>query len=168
MNELIKQKLPEKLWEKASEYSISNDSLNKYPELVAQILQSRSIDKKEAKESWLTMLTIMTPEQIAKLTTILLREQNKLKEIETKYEQKKLEIKKKYLQRWMEQGYVTKIKNIKDKEQVDEEQELEKINSIFDKLENDNTTTAELDLQNEAKNLLDNFLEEVKNIKNKY
>jgi len=88
------------------------------PELITLVLQSRSMDKAEEKQSWFNLLPMMNDEQIAKLNDILTREKTKLAEIEKKYEDKKLEIKKKYLLRRQNMGYIKKMENIKETEAV--------------------------------------------------
>lgn len=100
--QLIQKYLPQALWDIAAQYSIPDQFIEKKFDLVARLLQSRSIDKPEEKQSWFNLLPLMNDEQIAKLEDILTREKQKLEEIEKKYEEKKIEIKKKYLMKWQE------------------------------------------------------------------
>ena len=76
------------------------------------------MDKTEEKQSWFNLLPLMNDEQIAKLNDILVREKQKLEEIEKKYEDKKLEIKKKYLMKRQNMGYIKKMEDIKTAEAV--------------------------------------------------
>ena len=101
--ELIKQKLPEDLWTKAQEYVIPDDFLVNSPELIVLVLNSKSIDNKEEKQSRFNLLPLMTQEQVEKLRDILVREKQKLEEIEKKYEQKKSDIKSQYVQKRQEE-----------------------------------------------------------------
>ena len=132
--DLIKKYLPETLRDIASKYTIPEKFLEEMSELIALVLQSKSIDKTEEKQSWFNLLPLMTAEQIAKLKDILTREKQKLEEIENKYEQKKDEIKQKYIQRRENMWYTNAMNTIKEKEgeqQQQEEQEADKlINNI--------------------------------------
>ena len=118
MKEAIKKYLPDTLRETAWTYTIPVEFIEHMPELITLVLQSRSMDKAEEKQSWFNLLPMMNDEQIAKLNDILTREKTKLAEIEKKYEDKKLEIKKKYLLRRQNMGYIKKMENIKETEAV--------------------------------------------------
>ena len=67
------------------------------PELITLVINSKSIDTEQEKQSWFSLLPLMNDEQIARLNDILTREKAKLDEIQQKYDEKKVEIKKKYL-----------------------------------------------------------------------
>ena len=118
MKEAIKKYLPDTLREIAWTYTIPVEFIEHMPELITLILQSRSMDKAEEKQSRFNLLPMMNDEQIAKLNDILTREKQKLAEIEKKYEEKKIEIKKKYLLRRQNMGYIKKMENIKETEAV--------------------------------------------------
>ena len=98
--QLIAEKLPQDLHEIAKQFTIPDNFLMERTDLVVLVLRSRSLDKQEEKQSWFNLMPMMNEEQIAKLNDILVRESQKLSEIEKKYEEKKVEIKKKYLLRW--------------------------------------------------------------------
>ena len=100
--QVTQKNLPQALWDIAAQYTIPDQFIEKKPQLVAMLLQSRSIEKPEEKQSWFNLLPLMNDEQIAKLEDILVREKQKLEEIEKKYEEKKVEIKKKYLMKRQE------------------------------------------------------------------
>lgn len=134
IKELIQQKLPQDLREIAGKFTISADFLEKMPDLIELVLRSRSMDKDEEKQSWFNLMPLMTDEQIAKLRDILVREKQKLEEIEKKYEDKKAEIKKKYLTRWQNMGYVKKINDIKQAESVAEEKEDAEADALLESL----------------------------------
>lgn len=131
---LIKKYLPERLWEKAQEFSIPEKFLKEMPELIILVLDSRSMDKPEEKQSWFNLMPMMNDEQIAKLNDILGREKQKLQEIEQKYEQKKVEIKKKYLLKRQNMGYVKKIQSIKSKEAEHRESEMEAAEELLENI----------------------------------
>jgi hypothetical protein len=113
---LIKKYLPEALREKAATFRIAPEHLEEVNDIIILILNSRSIDTKQEKQSWFDLLGLMNEEQINKLRDILTREKEKLEAIERKYEQKKIEIKKKYLLKRQNMGYQKTISNLKQKE----------------------------------------------------
>jgi hypothetical protein len=132
ISELIKQKLPQELRELASKFIIPETFLNQDTELIILLIKSKSIDKPEEKQSWFNLLSIKNKEQVDRLRDILVREKNKLEEIEKKYEQKKDEIKQKYENKFQAVNYEKTL----DKLQEDENKNKEK-----DKQEADNLLT---------------------------
>lgn len=127
---LIKKYLSEEIWEYANVFQIPDEFLIDYPQLIEMVLRSKSIDTNEEKQNWFNLLPIMNDEQIEKLKWILVREKEKLDEIENKYEQKKVEIKKKYLMKWQKMGYFKKVSEIHESEEkakTIEEQEAEQL-----------------------------------------
>ena len=131
---LIKQKLPKDVWEIAQQYTIPVEFIEQMPDLIGMILKSKSMDKQEEKQGWFDLMPMMNDQQIAKLRDILEREKTKLQEIEEKYEQKKVEIKKKYLMRRQNMWYIKKVNDIKEKEQVHREQELDEADALLESL----------------------------------
>jgi hypothetical protein len=99
LNPIIAQKLPKELHTMAESLNIAVEIFEKNQELIELLLKSKSIDKIDEKQNWLNLMPMMTEEQILKLKDILVREKQKLDEIEKKYEDKKTEIKRKYLLR---------------------------------------------------------------------
>jgi hypothetical protein len=89
---LIQTKLPENLWGMAQTFTIDDNSLNQYSDLVVLILNSKSLSDNTEKQNWFNLLTIMNEEQILKLKEILTREKEKLEEINQKYAKKQEEI----------------------------------------------------------------------------
>jgi len=132
--ELIKTKLPEDLHEVAVTFEIPKEFLETDADLIELVLRSRSMDKKEEKQSWFNLLPVMTDEQIMKLRDILVREKQKLAEIEAKYESKKTEIKKKYLDKWQQEKYSQTIEQIKQKEAEQEAKEDADADSLLENL----------------------------------
>lgn len=116
MKEAIQKYLPDTLREKAGQFTIPIEFIEQMPELIILVLNSRSMDKAEEKQSRFNLLPLMNDEQISKLNDILTREKQKLAEIEKKYEEKKLEIKKKYLMKRQNMWYVKKMDDIKSAE----------------------------------------------------
>lgn len=56
----------------------------KFPELLALLLQSESMNDEE-RQYWINILPIMTPDQIGNLNTILTNERQQLASIDQKY-----------------------------------------------------------------------------------
>lgn len=133
-NDLVRQYLPQSLWEIALGYTIPDQFIEKKAQLVTLVLQSRSIATTEEKQSWFNLLPLMNDEQIAKLEDILTREKEKLEEIEKKYEEKKIEIKKKYLMKWQQMWYVKKVEDIKQKEASSDAQEDKEAEALLDQI----------------------------------
>lgn len=100
--EYIKKYLPQDLWEVAGQFDIPVNFIQDMTDLIVLILNSKSIDTPQEKQSWFSLLPLMNDEQIARLNDILTREKAKLSEIQENYEDKKIEIKKKYLMKWQE------------------------------------------------------------------
>lgn len=134
MKEAIKKYLPDHLHEQASQYTIPIEFIEKLPSLIILVLESKSMNDPNEKQSWFNLLPLMTDEQIDKLNDILAREKEKLAEIEKKYEDKKLEIKKKYLMRWQNMWYIKKMENIKEAEAAVSEKEQAEADALLENL----------------------------------
>ena len=100
--EYIKKYLPQEVREIAGKYDIPVNFIQSMPELITLVINSKSIDTEQEKQSWFSLLPLMNDEQIARLNDILTREKAKLAEIQQKYDEKKVEIKKKYLMKRQE------------------------------------------------------------------
>lgn len=68
----------------ASNVTISDDLRKKFPDLIALILNSESMNDEE-RQYWVNILPIMTPEQIQNLRDILDNEKKQLADIDKKY-----------------------------------------------------------------------------------
>lgn len=132
--DLVKKLIPEHLQELAIELNIPDDFLEKETDLVMLVLESRSLSKKEEKQSWFNLVPMMNPEQIEKLRDILTREKNKIAEIEAKYEKKKEEIKEKYESRFDAVKYQEKMEKMKDTEEDVREKEVEEAESLLENI----------------------------------
>lgn len=122
---LIQTKLPENLWGIAQTFTIDDNSLNQYSDLVVLILNSKSLSDNAEKQNWFNLLTIMNEEQILKLKEILTREKEKLEEINQKYAKKQEEINWKYQQIFNQQT------QLQAKENVNRQQELEEADNLL-------------------------------------
>ena len=122
---LIQSKLPENLWGMAQTFTIDDNSLNQYSDLVVLILNSKSLSDNAEKQNWFNLLTIMNEEQTLKLKEILTREKEKLEEINQKYAKKQEEINWKYQQIFNQQT------QLQAKENVNRQQELEEADNLL-------------------------------------
>ena len=115
--ELIQQYLPQELREKAANFTIPEEFLTTVPDLIVLVLNSKSMDSVEEKQSWFNLMPMMNQEQMDKLRDILTREKQKLEEIEQKYENKKSELKEKYTKKWDDMVHVKRMEEIKKQEE---------------------------------------------------
>ena len=122
---LIQTKLPENLWGMAQTFTIDDNSLNQYSDLVVLILNSKSLSDNAEKQNWFNLLTIMNEEQTLKLKEILTREKEKLEEINQKYAKKQEEINWKYQQIFNQQT------QLQAKENINRQQELEEADNLL-------------------------------------
>lgn len=132
--ELIKQKLPQKLWQTAMNFVISDSFLENETNLTILILESKSLAKDEEKQSWFNLIPMMNEEQMGKLKNILTREKDKIAEIEAKYEKKKEEIKEKYQSKFNAVAYNKKMATMKNQEKDIREKELEEADSLLENI----------------------------------
>jgi hypothetical protein len=128
---LIENKLPKELREQAKTFSIPDKFLGEKPEIIVMILESKSMDTNEEKQSWFNLLPIMNDEQYKKLVDILDREKQKLGEIEKKYEEKKQNIEEGVGDKLDYVKYQNKMNQIKQKEnEEDKAEDLEAENLL--------------------------------------
>ena len=130
-SDLIKAKLPPELREKAGKFTISDEFLNTMSDIIILVLNSKSMDNPEEKQSWFNLLPMMNKEQIDKLRDILTREKQKLMEIEQKYEQKKDELKTKYTQKFEDVIYAKRMDEIKKQEAEHEKTEDQQAENLL-------------------------------------
>ena len=119
---LIQEKLPENLWGMAQTFTIDDNSLNQYSDLVVLILNSKSLSDNTEKQNLFNLLTTMNEEQISKLKEILTREKEEIEKIYIK-EIEKIYIKEKEN---LEESY-TKDKEILEEFYTKEKENLENI-----------------------------------------
>ncbi len=132
--DLIKTKLPQELREKAEKFTIPDEFLTTMPDLIVLILNSKSMDNAEEKQSWFNLLPMMNKDQIDKLRDILTREKQKLAEIEQKYEQKKDELRDKYTQKREDMVYTKRMDEIKKEEAIHEQKEDQEADNLLTQL----------------------------------
>jgi hypothetical protein len=132
--DLIQQKLPQELWEIAKGYNISDNFLETMSDIIVLVLNSKSLDTQQEKQSWFDLLPLMNQEQVDKLRDILTREKNKLEEIEKKYENKKDEVINKYVKKFDWDAYQDKIGQLKEHEATHREKEHEEADALLENL----------------------------------
>ena len=134
MNTAIQRYLPKELWEIAQKFTIPIEFIEKMPDMIALILNSRSMSEQSEKQSRFNLLPLMSDEQIAKLNDILIREKEKLEAIEKKYDEKKLEIKKKYLMKRQNMNYIKKMDVIQETEKKASAQDQQDAENLLDSI----------------------------------
>ena len=132
--DLIQKKLPQELWEIAKNYTISDTFLETMSDIIILVLQSKSLDTQQEKQSWFDLLPLMTSEQVDKLRDILTREKQKLDEIEQKYEQKKDAVINKFVQKFDEDAYQNKIVQLQQQEAAHEEKEDQEADALLNNI----------------------------------
>lgn len=133
--DLVQKHIPQDLQTIAMEYTIDDSSLENRSDLIVLVLQSKSIEWKEEKQSWFSLLPVMDQEQITKLYDILHREQQKLKEIEQKYEEKKESVVKKFTEKsYSDPQYQNTINRLKSEEAKHEAKDEEDAEKLLDNL----------------------------------
>lgn len=132
--QLVQQKLPQDLWNLASQLNIPDDFLDKEPDLTVLILRSRSLAKNEEKQNWFNLVPMMNQEQIEKLRDILTRERDKIAEIEAKYEQKKQEIREKYQAKFDASSYNNRMTQLQANERNTAEQDAKEADDLLNNL----------------------------------
>lgn len=130
----IQQHLPQALREVAATFVIPEDFLVKMPDLVQLVLESKSLDKSDEKQSWFNLLPLMNDDQVAKLRDILTREKQKLAEIEQKYAQKKEEMSQKFVQKFEDGAYQKKMEQVRSQEQQHRDKEHEEADDLLNQI----------------------------------
>lgn len=132
--ELIQKQLPQELWEIAAAFTIPDAFLEKDPSLIILILNSKSMDTHEDKQSWFSLLPMMNDEQMAKLRDILVREKQKLDEIDAKYEQKKDVAVANVVQKWESGNYQQTMATLKTTEATVQEKEAAEADNLLNQI----------------------------------
>ena len=132
--ENIMKFLPENLHQVALNYNIPDDMLEENADLVVLVLESKSISDQKEKQSWFDLYSLMNQEQIDKLRDILIREKQKLAEIEAKYQAKQEEIKRKYEETYASWAYQQQQDRIRDSEKASREQEEVEADALLNQI----------------------------------
>jgi len=131
---LLKKHIPEEIISYAMNFDLPEEFLETDADLIVLILKSKALESDEDKQNWLNLLPVMTEEQIYKLKDILIKEKEKLEEIDEKYVEKKRNIRQKYLLRWQKLWYVEKVKELKEKEEQIKTQEDQEAEDLLNSL----------------------------------
>ena len=114
-------------------FTISDDTLSSYDELVKMILSTESMDDDE-RQYWFDIMPSMTETQIDRLYNILDTERNKLQELEVKYQEEIKELNEKHLIEWQEFQMKDSKKKIAKAEAADKSDDAEDVLSMLDDL----------------------------------
>ena len=113
-------------------FTISDETLASYNELVKMILATESMDDDE-RQYWFDIMPSMTEEQIDRLYNILDTERKKLQELELKYQEEIKELNEKHLIEWQEFQMKDSKKKIAKAEAADKD-DAEDVLAMLDDL----------------------------------
>lgn len=125
----------ESLPKEALKFHIPSVVRKKYKKLIPLILQTESMDDKE-REYWFQILPIMTSDQVARFTKILINEKKELAKLDAEYEESLKKINKKHLSEWKSFESKQKLEEIEKAEQKEQEKEKSLEQELLDKLQN--------------------------------
>lgn len=125
---------PAQLSELSKKYSIPESVKSSYPDLVALLIKTESMNDEE-RDYWFQVLPIMTEDQIIKLRTILVNERDQLKKIDTEYEDEIKKLNQVHKNDWNAFEAQQKKAAIKHAETLHEEQEIQKEENLLDALD---------------------------------
>lgn len=114
-------------------YNIPAIVLEKYPDLVALIKQTKSMSDDERKY-WFQVLPIMTPDQVNKLQNILVTEKTQLADLDKQYEQEIVKLNEKHLLEWKEFEAREKRRKLKTAESKHAEEDKKVEEDLLKKL----------------------------------
>ena len=106
----------------------------KYPELIALIKESESMNDEE-RQYWINILSVMTPQQIENLKEILVNEKDQLAAIDKKYAKEIEQIGQKQLSHKMEEERKKRRDLRAQKEEKAEAQEEKDTEDLLKKIE---------------------------------
>lgn len=132
--ELLVKHLPPYLLDFASKFTIPEEFLQKYADLVVLVLESKSIADEKEKQSWFDLYPLMNEEQISKLREILTKEKEKLAEIEAKYQEKQEQIKQKYEKVFSSPEYQKQQQALKTAETASKQQEEQEADALLSQI----------------------------------
>ena len=114
-------------------FTIDDEILAKYDELVKMILATESMDDDE-RQYWFDIMPSMTDEQIDRLYNILDTERKKLQELEIKYQKEIKELNEKHLIEWQEFQMKNSKKKISEAEAKDKDKDADDVLAMLDDL----------------------------------
>ena len=114
-------------------FTISDEVLAQYDELVKMILSTESMDNDE-RQYWFDIMPSMTESQIDRLYNILDTERNKLEELEVKYQEEIKDLNEKHLIEWQEFQMKDSKKKIAKAEAADKTDDADDVLAMLDDL----------------------------------
>ena len=114
-------------------FTISDDTLSLYDELIKMILATESMDDDE-RQYWFDIMPSMTETQIDRLYNILDTERQKLQELEIKYQEEIKDLNEKHLIEWQEFQMKDSKKKIAKAEADDKSNDADDVLSMLDDL----------------------------------
>jgi len=114
-------------------FTISDEILAQYDELVKMILATESMDDDE-RQYWFDIMPSMTESQVDRLYNILDTERKKLQELEVKYQEEIKDLNEKHLIEWQEFQMKDSKKKIAKAEAEDKSDDAEDVLSMLDDL----------------------------------
>jgi hypothetical protein len=107
-------------------FTVSDEILAEYNELVNLIVETESMDDDE-RQYWFDIMPSMTDEQIDRLFNILDTEKKKLEKLEEKYQDEIKNLNEKHLIEWQEFQMKDSKKKIKAAESSDKEEDADDV-----------------------------------------
>lgn len=123
-----------KINEVIAKYSIPENIIKKFPDLIALTLQTESMDDAE-REYWYQILAVMTDEQINKFRNILVNEKEQLTRLDEEYNNDLKKLNDKHTLEWEDFIRKQKRKDIAEAEAESEITEKEKEAQLLKELE---------------------------------
>ena len=117
------------------DFSIPQDVKDKYPDLIALILESASMNDDE-RQYWFSILPIMTQDQVTRLREILTTEKQKLAEIDQKYQKQLDDVNQKHLIEWQAMKAKEQKQKLEQAEQKTKSVEEKEGENLLDQLNN--------------------------------
>ena len=114
-------------------FTIADEVLAQYDELVKMILSTESMDNDE-RQYWFDIMPSMTESQIDRLYNILDTERSKLQELEVKYQEEIKDLNEKHLIEWQEFQMKDSKKKIAKAEAADKTDDADDVLAMLDDL----------------------------------
>ncbi len=114
-------------------FTISDEMLAKYDELIKMVLATESMDDDE-RQYWFDIMPSMTESQVDRLYNILDTERKKLQELEIKYQEEIKDLNEKHLIEWQEFQMKDSKKKIAKAEAADKSDDADDVLAMLDDL----------------------------------
>ncbi len=114
-------------------FTVADETLAEYKELVDLILETESMDDDE-RQYWFDIMPSMTDEQVDRLYNILDTEKKKLEKLEEKYQDEIKNLNEKHLIEWQEFQMKDSKKKIKVAEANDKKEDADDVLEMLNDL----------------------------------